>query len=90
MNRVRPTNPFVEFEEREIEQSIPDRFAAQAAQHPDRVAVRSRHHEFTCREFDREANRVAQTVLAMCGSRISVCVAVPTSNAADALRSPYL
>ena len=67
MNRVCPTNPFVEFEDREIEQSIPDRFAAQVARHPDRVAVKSRQHEFTCREFDREANRVAQALLALHG-----------------------
>ncbi len=65
---IGPTNPFAEFKREEIEQSIPDRFEHQVARHPDRLAVKSKHHAFTYGALNQAANRVANAVLARRGT----------------------
>ena len=40
-DRVRPTNPFIEFKKEEIEQSISDRFEQEVSKYPDRLAVKT-------------------------------------------------
>jgi amino acid adenylation domain-containing protein len=60
---IGPSNLFVEFEKEAIEQSIPDRFEAQVAKYPDRVAVKTRSHTFTYDALNKMANRIAQAVL---------------------------
>ena len=61
--RVGPTNPFIEFEKQEIEQSIPDRFEQQLAKYPERIAVRTQHCTLTYDELNKAANRVAWAIL---------------------------
>jgi amino acid adenylation domain-containing protein len=65
---IGPTNPFAEFKKEEIEKSIPERFEEQVARHPDRLAVKSKHHAFTYRALNQAANRVANAVLARRGT----------------------
>ena len=59
----RPTNSFTRFEKHEIEQSIPDRFAAQVQRYPRRTAVKSRNYEWTYEELNQAANAVAHSIL---------------------------
>jgi amino acid adenylation domain-containing protein len=67
-NLVRPTNAFVEFERKEIEQSIVERFANQAAMFPQRIAVKSRKHEWTYEKLDRAVNSVARSIVGQTGA----------------------
>jgi amino acid adenylation domain-containing protein len=67
--RVGPTNPFVEFRKEEIEQSIVDRFERQVRSHPNRLAVKTRNHEFTYGALNQAANRLARAILAQRGRR---------------------
>jgi len=62
-----PSGIFVEFKKEEIEQSIPDRFETIVAKYPDRIAVKSRSHEFTYNELNKMANRAARVILAQRG-----------------------
>ncbi|MFC1713401.1 AMP-binding protein [Candidatus Poribacteria bacterium] len=62
-NRVRPTNDFIEFEQEEIEQSIPERFQKQVAKYGDRIAVRFGGHELTYNGLNERANRIARAIL---------------------------
>jgi len=62
-----PTGAFVEFHKEEIEQSIPERFEKIVRQYPDRVAVKTKHHEFTYETLNQSANRLARAILAHLG-----------------------
>jgi amino acid adenylation domain-containing protein len=62
--RVSPTNPFVEFNREEIEQSIPDRFEQQVHRNPDRLVVKAKSYALTYDELNRAANRMARALLA--------------------------
>ena len=66
-NRIQATNPFTRFDKGEIEQSIPDRFAAQVKKYPKKTAVKSRNYEWSYEELNRAANRVAHAILNACG-----------------------
>ena len=58
---------FMLFPPDEVEQSIASRFARAAREHADRVAVSYDGQAITYRELDRQANRLARTLLARCG-----------------------
>ena len=58
-----PNNPFVEFEEKDIEQSIPDRFEKQVLKYPERIAVKGNTGIFTYQALNRYANRIGQAIL---------------------------
>jgi len=62
-----PTGIFVEFEQEEIEQSIPERFEKIVRQHPKRIAVKTHHHSLTYDELNKAANRIARAILACAG-----------------------
>ncbi|MFC1716325.1 AMP-binding protein [Candidatus Poribacteria bacterium] len=64
---MHPTGIFTEFRKEEIEQSIPERFEQQAVKYPDRLAVKSRDHEFTYDELNKLANRIAGVILTQSG-----------------------
>ncbi len=78
---VEPRNPvcasesFARFEARDVEQSIPQRFAMQAARYAERIAVRAGRTEWTYAELDRAADRVAHGLAAhriWAGSRVAL------------------
>ena len=60
---VRPTNAFIEFRRDEIEQSIADRFAVQVEKYPRRIAIKSKHHQWTYDELQAVVDRIAQSIL---------------------------
>ena len=60
---VRPTNAFTEFRRDEIEQSIADRFAVQVEKYPRRIAIKSKHHQWTYEELQAVVDRIAQSIL---------------------------
>ena len=66
-NAVHPTNPFVRFEEEEVEQSIVDRFEQQVAKFPDRLAVKTGNLSLTYTELNAASNRVGRAILAQDG-----------------------
>ena len=47
----------------ETEGSIPDRFEQQVNKFPNRIAVKTRHHELTYAALNQAANRVARVIL---------------------------
>src|SRR5262245_32388568 len=65
--RVYPTNLFTPIAAQEVEQSVPQRFEAQARRYPDRLAVKTRAHAWTYAELNRHANRLARAILAQRG-----------------------
>ena len=65
---IHPTNPFTEFGEEEIEQSIPLRFEQQVAKDPDRLAFKSRIAALTYGDLNRLANRIARAIVCQRGS----------------------
>ena len=66
-NFIRPANSFIEFAKDEIEQSIGNRFESIARKYPQRIAVKSRKHEWTYAELNRKADEVAQQILNLFG-----------------------
>ena len=62
-----PSGAFTEFTRQEIEQSVPDRFEQTVRKYPDRLAVKTRSHQFSYDELNRAANRVAHAILARRG-----------------------
>jgi len=60
---VHPTNNFIRFEKKDIQQSIPSRFEQQVKKCPNRLAVKARSYKFTYSELNKAANRVAWAIL---------------------------
>jgi len=60
---------FESFAPADVEQSIPRCFERRVDRHPLRPAVRSRQHALTYEELNRQANRVAHSLLAMRDAR---------------------
>jgi amino acid adenylation domain-containing protein len=65
---VRPRNTFVGFERAEIEQSINARFEAQVRQYPARVAVKTRHHQWSYEKLNARAKQIAHSIVSLCGA----------------------
>jgi non-ribosomal peptide synthetase component F len=64
-NLIHPANTrFIEFEEEQIEQSIPARFEQQVKKYPQNIAVRTKNHTWTYETLDRIADQLAQAILA--------------------------
>jgi len=63
-----PPPEFSEFPEKDVENSIVRRFEHIAGMYPGQVAVRAGSRSLTYVELDRAANRVAQSLLAKCGT----------------------
>jgi amino acid adenylation domain-containing protein len=64
---VCPSSTFVPFRKEDIEFSIPARFEQQVKRHPSRIAVKTRHCQWTYSELNREADRLKQALLRMRG-----------------------
>jgi amino acid adenylation domain-containing protein len=62
---VGPNNPFIAFEDEEVEQSIPQRFAKQVTKYPRRVAIRAGRAVWTYHALNQAANRVAHALSAL-------------------------
>ena len=69
-----PRNPFIPFDRRDIEQSIPRRFEQQVRLYPGRLAVQDNVCAFTYGELNRAANRVAWAILSASGKKVPTVV----------------
>jgi non-ribosomal peptide synthetase component F len=67
MASSRPTNPFVRFEQHDVEQSIPDRFEEQVRRCPGKPAVKTTCKSLTYAELNRLANQIAYVIVARRG-----------------------
>ena len=65
---IRPVNPFIEFTQAEIEQSIPERFAQQVKKYPHHIAVKTPLMQLTYKQLHQQANQVAQALLPVVNS----------------------
>ncbi len=65
---TRTVKTFIEFGEREIEQSITDRFEEQARVYSRRLAIKTKSQSLTYQQLNAASNRVAHSILARCGS----------------------
>ncbi|MBI3979507.1 MAG: amino acid adenylation domain-containing protein [Chloroflexi bacterium] len=61
--RLRPSNPFRELRQEDVEQSVPARFQQIALEYPDRLALKDEQRGYTYRELDEYANRIAHAIL---------------------------
>jgi amino acid adenylation domain-containing protein len=62
-----PTNFFIHFGAKEIEQSISNRFEKIVQKYANKIAIHTIEHQWTYDELDRRANHVAHKILAICG-----------------------
>ena len=83
-----PSGSFVEFNEEEVEQSIPHRFEQIVREYPDRIAVKTRNHTLTYSALNKAANRVARAILAKRGEEQEP-VAILIENDAPTVASAF-
>ena len=58
---------FARFERADVESTIPQRFEKQVEAYPEHIAVKTRRHEWTYRQLDKEATKVARRIQASAG-----------------------
>jgi non-ribosomal peptide synthetase component F len=58
-----PSATFVEFSEKEIDQSIPDRFEKMVRLYPERIAIKTRDRAVTYDTLNKAANRIGRAIL---------------------------
>lgn len=66
---VSPSRSFLEFEKKEIEQSISDRFERQADRYSGQLAIKTKDEAISYGELNRMADRVAKAILSRRGIR---------------------
>ncbi|MEO5574569.1 MAG: non-ribosomal peptide synthetase [Gammaproteobacteria bacterium] len=71
-----PSPAFVEFKKSEIEQSIANCFEQRVQRYAERTAVKTRRDQYTYRELNQAANRIARAVIAQCGGQSNQQVAL--------------
>lgn len=59
---------FFEFPEEDIDMSIPARFEEQVLKYPESIAVKTKKHEISYGDLNKDANRIARGILDICGS----------------------
>jgi amino acid adenylation domain-containing protein len=64
VQRIGPTNAFVEFKREDVEQSIVQRFEEQVAKYPNQTAVRTKSQTLSYEALNQAANRLARAILA--------------------------
>lgn len=60
---VHPNNPFIKFDKKDVELSVPERFQKQVDMHPEQIAVKTGEHVFTYNTLNQFANRIARAIL---------------------------
>jgi len=60
---VQPKNPFIKFDEKDVELSVPERFQKQVDMYPQRIAVKTGEDEFTYDALNKLANGIARAIL---------------------------
>jgi amino acid adenylation domain-containing protein len=77
-----PTGTFVEFEQEDIEQSIPERFEEIVRRYPDRLAIKTKTEALSYATLNGRANRIARSILGRCGEG-NVTVAILLEHGAS-------
>jgi len=77
-NIIGPTNPFLEFKEEDIHQSIGERFEEQVKKYPGKVAVKTGPVSITYDALNKQANRTAHAVLETYDDRYALGAAEKT------------
>ncbi|MEH2255709.1 non-ribosomal peptide synthetase [Nostoc sp.] len=62
-HHVHPNNPFVKFDKKDVELSVPERFQKQVHLHPEQIAVKTGEHVFTYNDLNQFANRIGRAIL---------------------------
>lgn len=62
-HHVHPNNPFIKFDKKDVELSVPERFQKQVDMHPEQIAIKTREHVFTYNALNQFANRIARAIL---------------------------
>lgn len=62
-HHVHPNNPFIKFDKKDVELSVPERFQKQVDMHPEQIAIKTREHVFTYDALNQFANRIARAIL---------------------------
>ncbi|MEH2455651.1 non-ribosomal peptide synthetase [Nostoc sp.] len=60
---IHPNNPFIKFDKKDVELSVPERFQKQVDMHPEQIAVKTGEHVFTYNALNQLANRIARAIL---------------------------
>jgi len=68
--QIKPMNPFIQFKDEEIEQSIPERFEQQVRAAGDRLAIMSDEVSFTFHDVNQTANRLARRIISRRGHHV--------------------
>jgi amino acid adenylation domain-containing protein len=68
--QIKPMNPFIQFKDEEVEQSIPERFEQQVRAHADRLAIKSDEISFTFHDLNQTANRLARKIRSRRGDEV--------------------
>jgi len=66
---IAPNHRFVQFRKPDIQQSLCSRFEQQARLFPTKLALTTQEHQWSYAELNRQANRIAHTLLKHCGQR---------------------
>ncbi|MEH2248438.1 non-ribosomal peptide synthetase [Nostoc sp.] len=69
---VHPNNPFIKFDKKDVELSVPERFQKQVDMHSEQIAVKTGEHVFTYNALNQFANRIARAILI---KRVQLCCA---------------
>jgi len=64
---VHPSGTFIEFDELEIQQSIPDRFEKIVEKFPDRCALKNGDYKLTYKQLNNAANQIAEKIVSFHG-----------------------
>ncbi|MEH2295889.1 non-ribosomal peptide synthetase [Nostoc sp.] len=62
-HHVHPNNPFVKFDKKDVELSVPERFQKQVHMYPEQIAVKTGEQMFTYDALNQFANRIARAIL---------------------------
>ena len=62
-HHVHPNNPFIKFDKKDVELSVPERFQKQVHIYPERMAIKTKEHTFTYNALNKFANRIARAIL---------------------------
>ena len=71
-HHVHPNNPFIKFDKKDVELSVPERFQKQVHIYPERMAIKTKEHTFTYDALNQFANRIARAILI---KRVQLCCA---------------
>ena len=71
---------WIEFQQEEVEQSIPDRFQQQVERYAEKVAIKTLEYELTYDALNRAANHIAEAIIVQCGQQKEMPIGLCLGN----------